>query len=237
MKKQTIFLTSVFFLGMSASVLAAPLTDYSLGKVSFQVGVNTLNDIKSVVKNATFADLKDDTLDGHEKTKPYAGVTVGLCKGIAVQYRYEQLKSNPSVDTSSRSFNLPNKIKLQEYNLRYLYGKMLSLYAGDYHVKFSNSSDGGDGFKAKSQDLLHIGATCVIPLIGNLCAWGDVGIGKDLYHYEVGVGYKIAKNICLDLSYKYLRLDKIGEYTNQSLANVKVDGKTRGVRLGLTFNF
>lgn len=237
MQKKFLILSSLLALSFASAAWAAPLTNYSTGKVSFQVGVNTLNDMKSVLKNATFNDLKDSTFDGHEKSKPYMGVTVGLCKGLAGQYRYEELKSNPSVDTTSSSFNLPNKIRSQEYNLRYLYGKMLSFYVGDYHVKFSGGSNGEYAFRDKTKDILHIGATCVVPLIGNLCAWGDVGVGKDLYHYEVGVGYNIAKNICLDVSYKYLRFDKMGEFCNTSIANVKIDGKTRGLRVGLTFNF
>lgn len=240
MQKKLLLLTVSVIMGLGATALAAPSTNYDLGRVSVQAGINTVNDIKTVMKSASaFNQLDTKSFDGHEKNKPYAGITVGLGHNMAIQYRYEQLKSNPDVNATDGQFSYTNKLKTQEYNFRYSLAKILSVYAGDYHVKFTGSSDNPNDLAVheKKKDYPHVGATCVLPLVANFCAWADAGVGINMYHYEVGVGYKIAKNLCLDVSYKYLRLDKVGEFTNISLTDVKVDGKTRGIRVGLTLDF
>lgn len=233
MKKSLLCVTAVLAVGVCGGALAAPLTEYKPGKIAVQVGVNTLNDIKSVLKNSPGSQMKNSFKD-HEKTKPYAGVTLGIAKNWALQYRYEQLKSNPEIDNTA---NVYTKIDTQEYNLRYALDSKISAYVGDCHVKFSGGKDNAGGFEGKTRDLPHVGLTGVLPFGGSLCAWADVGAGKDIYHYEAGVGYKFSKNLCLDLSYKYLRVDKMGEYVADYMTKAKIDGKTRGIRVGVTYTF
>lgn len=233
MKKSLLCMTAVLAVSVCGSAQAAPLTEYKPGKISVQVGVNTLNDIKSVLKSSPGSQVKNSFKD-HEKTKPYAGVTLGIAKNLALQYRYEQLKSNPEVNNTVSDYT---KIDTQEYNLRYALDSKISAYVGDYHVKFSGGKDSESGFESKTRDLPHVGLTGVLPLGGSLCAWADVGAGMDVYHYEAGVGYNFSKNLCLDLSYKYLCVDKMGEYVADYMTKAKIDGKTRGIRVGFTYTF
>lgn len=226
MKKFIVVAGALVLSAVAGDVLAAPLTEYDLGRANFQIGVNTVNDMKAVFAHNTLAGVNE--LKGGEKTRPYFGATAGIGGNFALQYRYEQMKAEPGVAVSTYFAN--------EYNLRYGLDKYLSFYFGDYHAKFHGSSSNVQlGDRTRSHDYYHGGATVVVPLLKKLSAWADLGAGKDIYHYEIGVSYKVSKVANVDLSYKYVRLDEVGEFGNGG-TNVKLDGKNRGIRLGLSFD-
>jgi len=69
-------------------------------------------------------------------------------------------------------------------------------------------------------------------LAKQLTGWASVGAGNKLISADIGIGYAATKNLDVNLSYDYSKYNSITSYAGQDY-----DITTKGLHLGLTFNF
>lgn len=122
MKKLAILTSSVVLAtAISAAAFAAPLQDYSAGRVALDVGVNMPSDTE---------------YGGHEcddSNSIYAGATLGLGNNMAVNYKWNSYDAN-HFDTDTH-----------QLNLMYKFAPGLSAYAGYLHSNTSGAFGDSQG--------------------------------------------------------------------------------------------
>ncbi len=199
--KKTLILGLALALGITTVCAASPLKNYDSGKVAVDVGftVPTSNKYEGVSV-------------GSKKTSPYAGVTVGLGKSTAVNYKWNQYKNSGS-----------NKVEAQQLNLMYKVLPVLDVYAGyvNSDVKLYGHS------RSRNSGQIGLQGRVELPLMCTL--WGKAGVGNKLNSYEIGVSHSLVANVELNLSY----------YDNKfkNSAPGSLDVKTKGVNVGMTVKF
>lgn len=194
---------------------AAPLTDYSAGKVSLDV---SLRPGSSFSLGALTADS-----DG---TPNEWGITVGLGSKLAVQYRQFNLETKwGNLYNGSRLY--PASQHFKETNLLYQLNKNVSVYAGalqhSYHAYTSN-------WDAPAETSLQLGLVGVTKLGKNFSAYGNVALGTDkAFKYEVGLSYAVTSALDLNVFYIDQRI--------RIIDIVSRNNRVKGLGYGLTFRF
>ncbi len=151
---------------------AAPLENYSLGRLAIDAGVN----IPSSLHDGNYKLSKSDTA--------YLGASIGLGSNLALNYKWENYKGS-NVKTHA-----------QQLNLLYKLIPNLSVYAG--YVDADTDADYGRGHIKKSGQI-GLQAYIDFPLLFTL--WGNVGYGNKHSAYEIGVAKPILNNLEINLSY------------------------------------
>lgn len=202
-----LLLATVMGLTLAASTaMAAPLDDYSAGKVAVDVGFNWGSKTK----------LDSDVDSISNKPAMNAGVTVGLGNKMAVQYKYDNWQTKTVYnEIDSVQFGYQK----HQLNLMYQVAPGISPYVGWRHDK-GNMNVSDLGTLSGSDNILQVGVLGQLKFANNKAKlWGDIAVGtKNRQSYEVGVGYEVVKNIDLNVTYQYNNID-----------SVKVQGMTTGV--------
>ena len=192
---------------MSTVAFASPLADYSQGKASVEVGMS--------VAPAMVVEANGGKVDSDVKKKIYGGATVGLGNKLALQYDYRDSKMEPGNNDLS--------FRAQQYNLRYALNDQVSVALGSTHGRIGiNNAEG-------SRDVLTVGVTAQKELAPNVTGWLGAGFGSGLQQYEAGIGLGLARNVDLDISYKFMKMNDV------KVAGTNFDATTKGLYAGFTF--
>ena len=207
--KKKVLLGLAVCMSISTAAMASPLNDYSMGKGEVNVGTTLA---PAMATGANGYTTKSDV-----KNKLQGGATVGVGRNLALQFKYSDAEQKPS--------NQDIRFRTQEYNLRYKVDKNFSVYAGDMHARLAND------YAAATRNIFQVGVQYETPLGKNLTGWAAIGLGSNLQHYEAGVGYALAQNVDLDLSYQYTQVKDF------EVSGTKLDSTMKGLYAGLSFKF
>lgn len=202
-KKVTLSLAALFAVSLSNVVGAAPLTDYSAGKVAIDASVQVAPNLE-VKQNGT-----TETADAHTSYK--IGATAGIGNNWALQYNYNRQASEK--DGSA--------LRSQEYNALY---KINNNFSGVVGFTESKISDG------KSQNDLDLGFVAYAPINDKMTAFGGAMLGNDIARYNLGVAYAVDKNLDFNLEY-YNNGIKDMKVDNSNVDKVTSDGIDLGLTL------
>ncbi len=211
MKKLAVILAVLLCTFMTAGVTtASPLTDYSAGKVALDV-----NWTPSL-------DMEVDSLTGDGKSGNFDyGLTAGLGGKWAIQYRY----FNP---VSKDYGGYHGGIRSQEANILYKLDNNLSAFAGWHQARLTINAP---GFSLPSKSTWQVGLIGTTALGKKTTLYGIVGAGSSLLNAEAGFAYALAKDLDVNLFYRYKRIDDL------RLNDSDIDTTTKGFGLGLTYRF
>ena len=196
MKKKALFAAVMGITMCAGTGFAAPATNYDAGAVTVEAGMSIA------------PDMQINGFSGDDKTRPYAGATVGLGSDFALQYQYADNKAS----------NVG--MRMQEFNLNYKAGKNTYIYAGNLNVKGTSAASG------ISDNRVQVGVKYVAPAGDKTNWWVGGAVGDDLWRAEIGGSYALAPNVDWDLSYQYTDVKNVDDVA---------DVKTRGLYTGLTF--
>jgi len=211
MKKLAVILAVLLCTFMTAGVTtASPLTDYSAGKVALDINWTPGLDLEA----------NGETLDGKSGNFDY-GLTAGLGGKWAIQYRY----LNP-VSKDYGGFH--GGVRSQEVNVLYKLDKNLSAFAGWHQARLTTNAP---GFSLPSKSTWQVGLIGTTALGKKTTLYGIVGAGGSLLNAEAGFAYALAKDLDVNLFYRYKRIDDLR-------ANAyEIDTTTKGLCPGLTYRF
>lgn len=195
MNKKLLLATAMGLTMVASTALAAPLNDYSAGKVALDLGFNWSG--------------KVDNGNGKVNTEPAmnVGLTIGLGNRLAAQYKYDNWQSKDYASAASTS-----QLGYQKHQLNFLYQLVpgLSPYIGLRHDRASVDSK-VNGFSSNlntSENIAQIGIVGQYKFSNRAKLWGDISIGtKNRQSYEIGLGYELIKNTDLNFTYQHNDLD------------------------------
>ncbi len=211
MKKLAVILAVLLCTFMTAGVTtASPLTDYSAGKVALDVNWTPSLDLEA----------EGETIDGKNGNYDF-GLTAGLGNNWAIQYRY----FNP---VSKDYDGYHAGVRSQEVNILYKLDKNLSAFAGWHQAKLTTNYP---GLSLDNKSTWQVGLIGTTELGKKTTLYGIVGAGSSLLNAEAGFAYALAKDLDVNLFYRYKRIDdlKVNDY--------ELDTTTKGFGLGLTYKF
>ena len=214
MKK--VVLLVLILITMTGVAAAAPLTDYSAGKVSLDLSLRPSPSFSLGVLTADSDGTPSDL-----------GITVGLGSKLAVQYRQFNLETKwGNLNNGSRLY--PASQRFKETNLLYQLNKNVSVYAGalqhSYHA-YTSSWD------APAETSLHLGFVGVTKLGKNFSAYGNVALGSSrAFKYEVGLSYAVTSALDLNVFYIDQKI-KVKDFGGS------LNNRVKGLGYGLTFRF
>lgn len=225
MKKKVLGMVAALSLITSVG-FAAPLNDFSQGKVAIDVSARPSGDIK--VSDSTGS----ATYDG--KTNWEYGVTVGLGNNFAFEYKNFNPKSK---DYNLSGYTANGKLDTQEFNILYKVDKNFTVFTGVNTVK-SEYSVGGLDLDGDSETNWQLGVTGQAPIGKNLTGYATVAAGQDSHSWKIGAAYAIDKNLDFNLFYAENKYNKV-KY-NDNLATGfgnDADYTVKGMGYGLTYKF
>lgn len=211
MKKLAVILAVLLCTFTTAGVTtASPLTDYSAGKVALDVNWTPSLDMEAA----------GETIDGKSGNFDF-GLTAGLGGKWAIQYRY----FNP---VSKDYGGYHAGIRSQEANILYKLDKNLSAFAGWHQARLTTNYP---GFSLDNKSTWQVGLIGTTALGKKTTLYGIVGAGSSLLNAEAGFAYALAKDLDVNLFYRYKRIDdlKVNDYD--------LDTTVKGFGLGLTYRF
>jgi predicted porin len=205
---------------LAATGFASPLNDYSQGKVA--VDIDATN-----VKLST----SDNTgsSDWDKKTNIGLGITGGLGKNFAVQYKYQKADSDPTT-----SFNVKAESTIQEFNVLYKLDNNFNAFIGAHRLSGEVGVPGYGSVDVKSTTKYQVGITGIAKLAEKTNGWATIAAGNDNQSYEVGVGYELSKDADLNVFYRYTKFTGL---ELQGVSNYNFDAKSDGLGFGVTFKF
>lgn len=209
----------------ASSGFAAPLTDYSLGKTAIDLTVRR-NDVG--VKGP------DYDLSFKKKYNMEWGATVGLGSNFAFQYSGFNADSK---DITHQGVTGHGKLRGHEFNVLYQLAKTdkasVSAFLGAATNKWSITTAGDGTSSTKNKTRFQIGALGTVNLSSKTMAYTSIGLGSKLVNWKIGVSQQVAKNLELNLDYRYY---KAKDLTGNDFSD-EVDVTNKGIGLGLTFKF
>lgn len=220
MKKLAVILAVLLCTFMTAGVTtASPLTDYSAGKVALDVNWTPSLDIEA----------EGETIDGKNGNFDF-GLTYGLGNKWAIQYRY----FNPVSKDLSVLGGYHAGVRSQEVNVLYKLDKNLSAFAGWHQAKLTTNAP-LTGLSLDNKSTWQVGLIGTTELGKKTTLYGIVGAGSSLLNAEAGFAYALAKDLDVNLFYRYKRIDDLR--ISNGINSVGVDTTTKGFGLGLTYRF
>lgn len=226
--------------------VASPLTDYSQGHWS--IDLTERNTTNSFLMTPSLT----ESLDFKNKYNFDGTVTVGLGHKFAVQYRNFQPKSSTFtyvIGSDTNTYNL--NVKTSEFNVLYKLNNSTSALvgliraSGNYVYTYQYSSDVDSWITdIQAKSFWQVGFVSSSELASNTTAWCMAAIGKHLTNYEVGVSYKLCKNMEFNVNYRELKLRDFAltknEYDNGTFVASESDIgglATNGLGFGLTYKY
>jgi opacity protein-like surface antigen len=198
--------------------VASPLMNYSAGKTSIDYTQYSNENIKDVWKVVNYGNT---TEWHHPNNKSYSlGITTGLGNKWALQYR----QFNTKMDFVGVG------MKTQEVNVLHKMNEHLSAFVGWHQGKYTN-----DMATAENKDVFQAGLVGSMPIAPKTELFGVVGLGRDLVNYEAGVAYQIAKNLDVNVEYRYKKVRNLKDYMGG--VNYQETIIAQGFGFGLTYSF
>lgn len=229
MKKKIIGILAVSSLVTSLG-FAAPLNDYSQGKVAVDVSARPSGDFK------VSGSALDGTYDG--RTNWEYGLTVGLGNNFAFEYKNFNPKSKDyHYDLSGFPSTMNGKLDTQEFNILYKVDNNFTVFTGVNTVKSKYSLFGVD-FDGNNKTNWQLGVTGQTPIGKNLTGYATVAAGQDSSSWRIGAAYAIDKNLDFNVFYAQNKYDDVKyDSTLASAVGRDADYKIKGMGYGLTYKF
>lgn len=226
MKKKIVGIVAGLSL-VTSLACAAPLNDFSQGKVAVDISARPSGDFK--VNYITGSKTYD------ANTNWEYGLTVGLGNKFAVEYK----NFNPKTKDNAILGAFTEKLDTQEFNILYKANDNFTIFTGFNKVKSSLDIAGHD-FDGDSKTNWQIGVTGQTKLSDKITGYATVAAGKDSSVWKIGAAYAIDKNLDFNLFYAENKYDKV-KY-NDSLVAARIsdadaDYTIKGVGYGLTYKF
>lgn len=253
-------LATLFVFALSSVAFASPLTDYSKGKAALDINYRVSPDYDASgrvegIKGAS------GTLSFDGDSNLEWGFTYGIGNNWALQYRQATPKGTFSyggyteenrgetiptiagypVGDNVPAFSLEAKTRVEEYNVLYQLDKNVSLFTGV--VRANPSLKVGipeialnATIQGEDKNIWQFGVVGSKPLNDNLTAYGLASFGSDYRNWEAGLGYKLCKDVELNVNYRDMKVDNmdVGSLFN---LNAKTDTQIKGWGFGVTYNF
>jgi len=212
---------------ISNVALAAPLTDFSLGKTA--IDVTLYPSMNTSLTNNYGYDQSPNT-DGIFEL----GATVGLGKGLALQYN----QFNPETKWFNGDWE---KVRLNSYEFNVLKQiatcdrSFVAAFIGINRVGITDSLTGAPDTYSDNKNVFQYGLVAsqkIGPKNTKVSLFGKAGFGQDLANIEVGAAYALSKNLDINVNYRVLNVKNIsfGAYT-------LVNSEFKGLGIGLTGKF
>lgn len=212
---------------MLASVgFAAPLNDFSQGKVAVDISARTNGDFKVSDSNGS------ETYDA--KTNWQYGVTVGLGNNFAFEYQNFNPKSK---DYNAFGATINGKLNTQEFNILYKVDKNLTAFTGINTVKSTYEVSGAE-LSGKNKTNWQVGVTGQIDLADKITGYATIAAGHDSNYWKIGASYALDKNLDFNLFYAENKYNDV-KY-NGIIASTwgnTADYTIKGIGYGLTYKF
>lgn len=213
--KKLLLATVIGMTLMGSTAIAAPLSDYSAGKVAIDLGFNWGGDMTP--RMATISNAPSMN----------AGVTVGLGNRLALQYKYDNWQSKEiQIKPASVQYGYQTGFQKHQVNLLYQIAPGISPYIGWRHdsVNLTVSSRFGSRVFTGRDNIAQLGIIGQYKFAKNKATiWGDIAFSaNNRQSYEVGIGYEVIKNVDLNITYQYDRIESF---------------KVRGFTTGVTYKF
>lgn len=149
--------------------------------------------------------------------------------------------------------NLEAKTRVDEYNVMYKMDKNFSLFTGLVKASPSlkvNASvqpnrnqlpfSGNVSFQGEDKNIWQFGVVAVKPLNNDFTTYGIASVGSDYHNWELGLGYKIAKDLEFNVNYRDMKIDnmKFANFTTPNHSyDLTTDTKIKGWGFGVNYNF
>lgn len=190
----------LFATTVAAPVSASPLKNYDTGHIAVDVG-------GTLPTNLKFSEYRSPK----KATSMYGGATAGLGGNTALNYKFNQFRTDEE-----------EKITVQQLNLMYKVLPQVAAYAGYVNAKTTI----GDLSRTSHSGQVGLQARVDIPLL--FTVWGQAGLGNKMNSWEIGISKPLFNNLDLNVSYydnKFKKLDQGGE------------AKAKGIHAGITVTF
>ncbi|MDD4601750.1 hypothetical protein SDC9_13699 [bioreactor metagenome] len=167
---------------------------------------------------------------------------------------------------SSANVNIESKTRVEEYNVMYKMDKNFSLFTGIVRATpsakvnagaeayWGDAYSGNVGFQGHDKNIWQFGFVAVKPLNKDLTSYGIASLGSDYRNWEIGLGYKIAKDLEFNVNYRDMKIDdmkvanvsftegsygmaKQANHTQKQSYDLKNDTTIKGWGFGITYIF
>jgi len=126
-------------------------------------------------------------------------------------------------------------MKTQETNILYKLDKNLSAFIGWHQAKFHYSFQSKE-YTAEDSNTMQVGLVGIKEIAPKTNLFSEIGIGKNILNYEVGVSYQVTKEIDFDLFYRYKKVENLKD-TIGGIENYQDDVTAKGFAYGITYKF
>lgn len=262
MKKASLITVILLLIGSVAT--AAPLSDYSAGKGSVDLTWNVHQKLENNFSDlgAFLPDSAKNKFAGgltiglghnlafqYKNRQGESNLLAGNTGPLGTRDWSFTGFSPGIVTVSNISVSVFSKVQADEFNLLYKLNPNLSVFAGTVRVKGTVAWDGsidyrtGGGFTftqpvagsdSNSVNGYQVGFVAATQLTDKLTGWATVGLGNKIESWEFGMGYPLAENLDLNLSYSKVKYKDL----NAGLLGFDLDSLTAsGIGMGVTYKF
>lgn len=199
---------------ITTTAFASPTTEFEHGSTTLEIG-STLN----------------SRVSGEGKISPdvpgksgyKVGITTGLSKNLAVQYKQGMFKSEESTILTMTTYA---QAKPKDFNLLYKVNSNLTFIAGYEDTTISY----GKFVAPASKSSLHFGFTGTHKLDNKTTLFATLLGGKDVSLREVGVSYALSKDTTFNVSYAERKVKNVDlGIPAYPILNGKVDYTMKGI--------
>lgn len=251
----------LFILALSSVAFASPLTDYSKGKAALDINyrVSPDYDVDGSAGDHSLKDIEQFGIhtsnDGDSNVE--WGFTYGIGNNWALQYRQATPKGNLNINLSEppmgvadlkmvrdENNNVPiasieTKTRVEEYNVMYKIDKNFSAFTGIVRANPSfkyNDNDFDVTLRGHDKNIWQFGVVATKPLNNDFTTYGIASLGSDYRNWEVGLGYKMTKELEFNVNYRDMKVEdmKLGSVFG---TDVNTDTRVKGWGFGVTYNF
>ncbi|MBP2651219.1 MAG: hypothetical protein H6Q74_2044 [Firmicutes bacterium] len=225
MKKTSMILTGLLMI--SSIGFAAPMTDFSLGKV--QLDAMKYPSLNMDIRGQNGGEYATDSTPSAKNNFDY-GITAGLGSNFALQYKNN--KADAYYDYNSDASYC--KMREKELNVLYKVDKSSAVFIGMTRSKLDLVDNVyGNNYSGTTTKGYQVGLQTTVPISEKINGYAVASVGTKVTSFELGLAYKISNNIDFNMSYlnsKYK--DLVNEYSTE-----KADYAAAGVGAGVSYRF
>lgn len=222
-------------LAFTTTGFASPLTDYSSGKMSIDISL----------QSSSISESYHDT-DGSTLSNPKAngkniasfGITAGLGNHLAIEYKNSSPKTKNTDYFGLTEFN--TKLQTNELNVHYQVNQFTSFFTGLTQVKAKQWFAGTTWIDSSTsntdrKNIWQIGVSTSAPISSSSNVFAAAAVGKDLTAYKIGISYLLDKNWEFNTYYGYNKYK--GLKWDDGYSNDRSDFTAAGMGYGVTYKF
>lgn len=199
---------------ITTTAFASPTTEFEQGAASLEIG-STLN------SNVSGKGKISPNVPGKSGYK--VGITAGLSKNLALQYKQGMFKSQDSTILTMTTYA---QSEPKDFNLLYKVNPNLTFIAGYENTKISY----GKFVASASKSALHFGLTGTHKLNDKTTLFATLLAGKDVSLKELGVSYALSKDTTFNISYAERKVNSVDlSIPAHPILNGKVDYTMKGI--------